>query len=90
MAGIYNWFGLYINWHHYLINRDQIGSCIKGCTSSNQLQLTQIVDVGNQLDVWFDGRLDGQFEGRFDVQFDGRFDGRFDLAVLGYQPQQSV
>ncbi len=26
----------------------------------------------------------------FDNRFDGGFNGRFDLAVLGYQPQQSV
>ncbi len=82
MAAIYYWSGLYINWHHYWINCDQIGSRINGCTSSNWLQSTRIVDVDNR----FDGRFDGQFDGRFD----GWFDGQFDLAVLGYQPQQSV
>ena len=86
MAAIYNRFGSYINWHHYIIDYDQIGSRINGCTSSNWLQSTWIVDVDDQFDVWFDGR----FNGRFDVQFDGRFDGQFNLAELGYQPQQRV
>jgi hypothetical protein len=86
MAAIYNRSGLYIDWHHYLIDPDQIGSGINGCTSSNQLRSTRIVDVDDRFDIWFNGR----FNGRFDVQFDGRFDGRFDLAELGYQPQQSV
>jgi hypothetical protein len=30
------------------------------------------------------------FEGGFDGGFDSGFDGQFHLAVLGYQPQQSV
>ncbi len=98
MVAIYNRFGLYINWHHYLIDHDQIGSLITGCTSSNQVQSTWIVDVDNRLDIWFDGWFDGRFNGWFDVQFDGqfnvqfdsRFDGRFNLAVAGYQPQQSI
>ncbi len=105
-AAIYNWFGSYINWHHYLIDCDQIGSRIKGCTSSNWLQSTRIVDVDNRFDVrfdvwfdvqfdgWFDGWFDGQFEvqfnGRFDGRFDGQFEGQFNLTVLGYQPQQSI
>ncbi len=93
MAAIYNWFGSYINWHHYFINRGQIGSRINGCTSSNQLQSTWIVDVNNRFDVWFNGWFDGWFNDRFDsqcnIQFDGWFDGRFNLAVLGHQPQQS-
>ncbi len=42
----------------------------------------------------FDGGFDGWFNGRFDNGFygwfDGGFNGLFDLAVLGYQPQQSV
>ncbi len=82
MAAIYNRFGLYIDWHHYLIDRDQIGSRINGCTSSNRLKSTRIIDVNDWFDVWFDGR----FNGRFDVQFNGWFD----LAELGYQPQQSI
>ncbi len=86
MAAINNWFGLYIDWHHYLIGCDQIGSCINGCTSSNQLRSTRIVDVGDRFNVWFDS----WFNGWFDVQFDGRFDGQFNLAELGYQPQQSI
>jgi hypothetical protein len=52
MAAIYNWFGSYIDWHHYLIDRDQIRSRIKGCTSSNQLQSTWIIDVDNRFDVF--------------------------------------
>jgi hypothetical protein len=38
----------------------------------------------------FDGRFNGQFDGGFYGWFDGGFDSRFNLAVLGYQPQQSV
>ncbi len=82
MAAIYNQSRLYIDWHHYLINRDQIGSRINGCTLTNWLWSTWIVDVDNRFDVWFDGRFNGQF--------DGWFDSWFDLAELGYQPQQSV
>jgi hypothetical protein len=78
MVAIYNWFGSYIDWHHYLIDCDQIGSCINGCTSSNQLQSTRIIDVDDWFDVRFDGRFDVWFDGQFDVQFDGRFNGRFD------------
>ncbi len=60
------------------------------------------VRFDGQFDVrfngWFDIQFDGWFDGQFNVQFDGRFDGRFDgwfggwfnLAVLGYQPQQSI
>ena len=29
-------------------------------------------------------------DGGFEVGFNGGFDGRFHLAVLGYQPQQSI
>jgi hypothetical protein len=29
-------------------------------------------------------------DGGFDGGFNGGFDGRFHLAVLGYQPQQSI
>ncbi len=90
MAAVYNWFGLYINWHHYLIDCDQIGSCINGCTSSNQLQSTWVVDVDDQFDIRFNGQFNVQFDGWFDGQFDGRFNGQFNLAELGKQPQQSV
>ncbi len=90
MVAIYNQFGLYINWHNYLIDPDQIGSCINGCTSSNQLQSTRIVDVDDWFDGWFDCQFDGWFNGQFNVQFAGQFEGQFNLAVLGYQPQQSV
>jgi hypothetical protein len=38
------------------------------------------------VDEGFNGGFDGGFNGRFD----GGFDSEFDLAVLGYQPQQSV
>jgi hypothetical protein len=34
--------------------------------------------------------VDGGFNGQLNGQFDGGFGGRFNLAVLGYQPQQSV
>jgi hypothetical protein len=42
------------------------------------------------VDGEFDGGFDGGFHGRFDGGFDSGFDGWFHLAVLGYQPQQSV
>jgi hypothetical protein len=35
-------------------------------------------------------RVSMDVNGGFDSGFDGRFDGWFHLAVLGYQPQQSV
>jgi hypothetical protein len=34
--------------------------------------------------------IEGGFNGGFDGGFNGGFDGQFHLAVLGYQPQQSV
>jgi hypothetical protein len=33
--------------------------------------------------------VNGGFDGWLNGWFDGGFGGRFDLAVLGYQPQQS-
>jgi hypothetical protein len=34
--------------------------------------------------------VNSDFDSRLNGRFDGGFDGRFNLAVLGYQPQQSV
>jgi hypothetical protein len=42
------------------------------------------------VDGGFGSRLNGWFNKGFYSQFDSGFNGRFDLAVLGYQPQQSV
>ncbi len=48
------------------------------------------MDVAGGFDVGFDGESYGRFDGWFDGGFNGEFGGRFHLAVLGYQPQQSV
>jgi hypothetical protein len=37
-----------------------------------------------------DGGFNGGFDGGFDGRFEGGFNSWFHLAVLGYQPQQSV
>jgi hypothetical protein len=37
-----------------------------------------------------DSGFDGGFDGGLDGGFDSGFDSRFHLAVLGYQPQQSI
>ncbi len=37
-----------------------------------------------------DSGFNGGFDGGFKDGFDGGFDGQFHLAVLSYQPQQSV
>jgi hypothetical protein len=34
--------------------------------------------------------VDGGFDGRLNGRFDGGFASWFNLAVLGYQPQQSI
>jgi hypothetical protein len=46
--------------------------------------------VSMDVDSGFDDRFDGEFNGRFKGRFDGGFDSWFNLAVLGYQPQQSI
>jgi hypothetical protein len=46
--------------------------------------------VSMYVDGGFDSGFDGGFDGGFNGQFAGGFVGWFDLAVLGYQPQQSV
>ncbi len=48
------------------------------------------MDVDGGFGGGFDGGFDSQFDGRFDGGFDGGFNGWFYLAVLGYQPQQSI
>ncbi len=42
------------------------------------------------VDGGFEGRLNSWFDGGFYGWFKGGFDGWLNLAVLGYQPQQSV
>jgi hypothetical protein len=46
--------------------------------------------VSMEVDSGFDSCLNSQFDGGFYGRFGGGFDGPFVLAVLGYQPQQSV
>jgi hypothetical protein len=74
------WIGLYINWHCCQIDYDQLGSCINEyIVKSTAISLDHVsMDVG----VGFDGGFDGRFN--------SGFNGWFHLAVLGYQPQQSV
>ncbi len=42
------------------------------------------------VDGGVNGGFDVGFDGRFDGGFNSGFDGRFHLAVLDYQPQQSI
>jgi hypothetical protein len=60
--------GLYIKWHRYQIDCNQLGLCV----NEYILKLIAISSDCVLMDV------------------DGGFDGGFHLAVLGYQPQQSV
>jgi hypothetical protein len=93
MAAIYNRLGLYIDWHHCQIDSDQLGLCIDGCMSSNQLQsawiMYQWMYVIELIAISSDCVLIDVDSG-FDDRFDGGFDGQFNLAVLSYRPQQSV
>ncbi len=86
---IYNRLSLYVNLHDHQIDWDQLGLCaneyiIKSIAISSDHVWMIDVDGG------FDGRLNGQFDGGFYGRFEGGFDGWLNLAVLGYQPQQSV
>ncbi len=72
--------GLFMDWHCCQINCNQLGLCadeyiVKSITISSDCVL---IDVN------------GGFGSGFDGGFDGGFDCQFHLAVLGYQPQQSV
>jgi hypothetical protein len=55
---------------------DQLGSCI------NEYIVKSIAISSDHVSMDVDGGFDGRF--------DGGFDSWFHLAVLGYQPQQSV
>jgi hypothetical protein len=72
--------GLYINWHHCQINRHQLGLCVDEYI---------VKSIAISLDC-VSMHVDSGFDGGFDGGFNGGFDGQFHLAVLGYQPQQSV
>jgi hypothetical protein len=87
-GGDCNWLRLYINWHRCQINRNQLGLCI----DEYIVELIAISSdhVSMDVDGGFDGGFDGEFDGWFDGWFDGGFGGQFHLAVLGYQPQQSI
>ncbi len=80
--------GLYIDWHCRHINCNQLGLCI----DEYIVELIAISSDGVSMDVdgGFNGGFDSGFYGRFDGGFNGEFDGQFHLAVLGYQPQQSI
>ncbi len=68
--------GSYIDWHHCQINCNQIGLYVD----------EYIVEpIAISLDC-----VSMDVDGGFDGGFNGGFDGWFHLAVLGYQPQQSV
>ncbi len=75
-GGNCNRLGLYIDWHCCQIDCNQLGSCV----NEYIVKLIAISLDPVSMDV------DGGFNGGFD----GRFGSRFHLAVLGYQPQQSV
>jgi hypothetical protein len=74
------WLGLYINWHCCRIDCNQLGLCI----DEYIVKLIAVSLDRVSMDV------DSGFDGGFDGGFDDGFDGQFHLAVLGYQPQQSV
>ncbi len=75
-----NWLRLYINWHHCQINCNQLGLCI----DEYIVELIAISLDCALMDV------DSGFNSGCNGGFDGWFDGWFHLAVLGYQPKQSV
>ncbi len=76
--------GLYIDWHCCQIDCNQLGSCI------NEYIVKLIAISSDHVSMDVDGSFDGGFDGGFNGGFDSGFDGQFYLAVLGYQPQQSV
>ena len=79
---------LYIDWHCCQIDCNLLGLCI----DEYIVELIAISSdhVSMDVDGGFDGGFDGEFDGWFDGWFDGGFGGQFHLAVLGYQPQQSI
>ncbi len=92
VSGNCNRLGSYINWHHCQINCNQLGLCINEyIVELIAISLDRVsMDVDSGFDGGFDLGFDGRFDGWFNGGFNGGFDGRFHLAVLGYQPQQSV
>ncbi len=68
--------GLYMECHHCQIDCNQLGSCV------NEFIVKSIAICSDRVSTDVDGGFDGGFN--------GGFDGGFHLAVLGYQPQQSV
>jgi hypothetical protein len=75
-GGNWNRLGLYINWHHCQIN-------------CNQLRLRINEYIVELIAISLD-RVSMDVHSGFDGGFTGGFDGWSHLAVLGYQPQQSV
>ena len=91
-GGDCNRLGLYINWHRRQIDCNQLESCIDEyivkliAISSDHVSM----DVDSGFDGGFNGGFGSGFDGGFDDGFDSGFDGQVHLAVLGYQPQQSI
>jgi hypothetical protein len=75
-GGDCDWLRLYIDWHCCQIDCNQLGLCI----DEYIVKLIAISSNCVSMDV----------DSGFDGGFDGGFDSQFHLAVLGYQPQQSV
>jgi hypothetical protein len=71
-----NWLGSYINLHCCQIDCDQLGSFIDEYIINTIVISLDCVSM--DLNSGFDG------------MFDSGFDCRFHLAVLGYQPEQSI
>jgi hypothetical protein len=83
-GGDCNRLGLYIDWHRHQINCNQLGLCI------DEYIVESIAISLDCISMDIDGGFDAGFNGGSDGGFNGGFDGQFHLAVLGYQPQQSV
>ncbi len=72
--------GSYIDWHCCQIDCNQLGLCV----NEYIVKLIAISSDCVSMDV------DGGFDSGYYGGFDGGFNGWFHLAILGYQPQQSV
>jgi hypothetical protein len=79
-GGNCDWFRLYFDWHCHQIDCNQLGLCI-----DEYIAKLFVISLN---------RISRGINGGFDSGFDGGFDGgsfnQFHLAVLGYQPQQSI
>jgi hypothetical protein len=91
-GGNWDWFGSYIDWHSRQIDCDQLRLCI------NEYIVESIVISSDCISMGIDGGFNGGFDGGLVSGFGGGSGGgfcggsfnQFHLAMLGYQPQQSI